>query len=181
MEYTSKLFVDFLKKLIVFDKDSQSAIQVASRVKNDRDAGEKNEWDRVRTTAEQQAKNFSSKVQSIITDFQKQMDNVLSRDIGDKTATFNRLQKCKEALVLISSAEKSITHKDVYESNKNGSSQQMSISIEDIINGKIDFVSMAYDLNEALKGSRKREATRWGTLRKEGAPRWLLYLSLISS
>lgn len=160
MEYTSKLFVDFLKKLIVFDKDSQSAIQVASRVKNDRDAGEKNEWDRVRTTAEQQAKNFSSKVQSIITDFQKQMDNVLSRDIGDKTVTFNRLQKCKEALVLISSAEKSITHKDVYESNKNGSSQQMSISIEDIINGKIDFVSMAYDLNEALKGSRKREATR---------------------
>lgn len=160
MEYTSKLFVDFLKKLIVFDKDSQSAIQVASRVKNDRDAGEKNEWDRVRTTAEQQAKNFSSKVQSIITDFQKQMDNVLSRDIGDKTATFNRLQKCKEALVLISSAEKSITHKDVYESNKNGSSQQTSISIEDIINGKIDFVSMAYDLNEALKGSRKREATR---------------------
>lgn len=160
MEYTSKLFVDFLKKLIVFDKDSQSAIQVASRVKNDRDAGEKNEWDRVRTTAEQQAKNFSSKVQSIITDFQKQMDNVLSRDIGDKTATFNRLQKCKEALVLISSAEKSITYKDVYESNKNGSSQQMSISIEDIINGKIDFVSMAYDLNEALKGSRKREATR---------------------
>lgn len=160
MEYTSKLFVDFLKKLIVFDKDSQSAIQVASRVKNDHNAGEKNEWDRVRTTAEQQAKNFSSKVQSIITDFQKQMDNVLSRDIGDKTATFNRLQKCKEALVLISSAEKSITHKDVYESNKNGSSQQMSISIEDIINGKIDFVSMAYDLNEALKGSRKREATR---------------------
>ena len=41
MEYTSKLFVDFLKKLIVFDKDSQSAIQVASRVKNDRDAGVK--------------------------------------------------------------------------------------------------------------------------------------------
>lgn len=157
MEYTSKLFVDFLKKLIAFDKDSQSAILVASRVKNDRDAGEKNEWGRVRTTAEQQAKNFSSKVQSIITDFQKQMDNVLSRDIGDKTATFNRLQKCKEALMLISSAEKSITRKDVYESNKNGSSQQISISIEDIINGKIDFVSMAYDLNEALKGSRKRE------------------------
>ena len=158
MEYTSNLFFYFLKKLIVFDKDSQSAIQVASRVKNDRDAGEKNEWGRVRTTAEQQAKNFSSKVQSIITDFQKQMDNVLSRDIGDKTATFNRWKKCKKALVLISSAEKSITHKDVYESNKNGSSQQMSISIEDIINGKIDFVSMAYDLNEALKGSRKREA-----------------------
>lgn len=157
MEYTSKLFVDFLKKLIVFDKDSQSVIQVASRVKNDRDAGEKNEWGRVRTTAEQQAKTYSNKVQSIIADFQKQMDNVLSRDIGDKSGTFTRLQKCKEALVLISSAEKSITHKDVYESNKNGSSQQISISIDDIISGKIDFVSMAYDLNESLKGSKKKE------------------------
>lgn len=157
MEYTSKLFVDFLKKLIVFDKDSQSVIQVASRVKNDRDAGERNEWGRVRTTAEQQAKTYSNKVQSIIADFQKQMDNVLSRDIGDKSGTFTRLQKCKESLVLISSAEKSITHKDVYESSKNGSSQQMAISIDDIIDGKIDFVSMAYDLNEALKGSKKKE------------------------
>ena len=157
MEYTSKLFVDFLKKLIVFDKDSQSAIQVASRVKNDRDVDEKNEWGRVRTTVEKQAKNYSNKVQSIIADFQKQMDNVLSRDISDKNSTFTRLQKYKEALVLISSAEKSITHKDIYESNKNGSSHQMTISIDDIINGKIDFVSMAYDLNEVLKGSKKRE------------------------
>jgi len=158
MEYTSKLFVDFLKKLIAFDKDSQSVIQVASRVKNDRDAGEKNEWAKVRTTAEQQAKNYSTKVQSILADFQKQMDNVLSHDISGKSTTFTRLQKCKEALVLISSAEKSITHKDIYEANKNSSSQQISFSIEDIINGKIDFVTMAYDLNEALKGSRKKEA-----------------------
>ena len=41
MEYTSKLLVDFLKKLIVFDKDSRSVIEVASRVVRDRDAGEK--------------------------------------------------------------------------------------------------------------------------------------------
>lgn len=159
MEYTPKLFVDFLKKLIAFDKDSQSAMQVASRVKNDRNAGEKNEWGRVRTTAEQQAKNYSNTVQAIIADFQKQMDSILSRDIGDKSGTFTRLQKCKEVLVLISSAEKSITQKDVYDSNKNGSSQQMPLSIDDIINGKIDFISMAYDLNEALKGSKKKEVS----------------------
>lgn len=157
MEYTSKLLIDFLKNLIVFDKDSQSVIQEASRVKKDRDAGEKNEWVRVRSTAEQQAKTYSDKVQSIIADFQKQIDSVLSHDIGDKSGTFTRLHKCKEALVLISSAEKSITHKDVYEANKNGSSQQLSISIDDIINGKIDFVSMAYDLNETLKSSKQRE------------------------
>ena len=157
MEYTSKLFIDFLKKLIVFDKDSQSVIQIAARVKNDRDVVEKDEWGRVRTTAEQQAKTYSNKVQSIIADFQKQMDNVLSRDIIDKNGSFIRLQKCKEVLALISSAEKSITHRDVYESNKNGSSQQTAISIDDIINGKFDFISMAYDLNEVLRGSKKRE------------------------
>lgn len=159
MEYTSELFVDFLKKLIIFDKDSQSAFQVASRVKKDRDAGEKNEWGRVRITAERQAKAYSSKVQSIIADFQKQMDSVLSRDISDKNSTFARLQKCTEALALISSAENSITYKDVYEANKNGASQQVVFSIDDIINEKIDFVTMAYNLNEILKNSKKREVS----------------------
>lgn len=157
MEYTSKLLVDFLKKLIVFDKDSHSVIEVASRVVRDRDAGEKDEWGRVRSSAEQQAKNYSSKVQSIVTDFQRQMDNILSYDIRDKNNTFTRLQKCKEALALISSAEKSITHKDIYEANKDNSSQQMSMSVDDIIQGKIDFIAMAYDLNEVLKSSKKRE------------------------
>lgn len=157
MEYTSKLLVDFLKKLIVFDKDSRSVIEIASRVVRDRDAGEKNEWEKVRSSAEQQAKNYSSKIQSIVTDFQRQMDNVLSYDIRDKSNTFTRLQKCKEALALVSSAEKSITHKDLYEANKGNSSQQMSMSIDDIIQGKIDFIAMAYDLNEVLKGSKKRE------------------------
>ena len=32
MEFTEKLFVDFLKKLIAFDKDSRSTIDVASRI-----------------------------------------------------------------------------------------------------------------------------------------------------
>lgn len=56
MEYTSKLLVDFLKKLIVFDKDSRSVIEVASRVVRDRDAGEKAEWGRVRSSASNRQK-----------------------------------------------------------------------------------------------------------------------------
>ena len=157
MEYNSKLLVDFLKKLIVFDKDSRSVIEVASRVVKNRDAGEKDEWGRVRSLAEQQTRNYSSKVQSIVTDFQRQMDNVLSCDISNKSNTFTRLQKCKEALALVSSVENSIIHKDVYEANKGNSSQQMSMSVDDIIQGKINFIAMTYDLNEVLKGSKKRE------------------------
>lgn len=41
MDFTEKLFVDFLKKLIAFDKDSRSTIEVASRVVKDRYDGEK--------------------------------------------------------------------------------------------------------------------------------------------
>lgn len=158
MEYTSKLFVDFLKKLIVFDKDSRSVIEVASRVIKDRDAAEKNEWGRVRSTTEQHARIYSSKVQSLITDFQRQMDNVLSRDVSNKYNTFSRMQKCKEALALISSAEKTITRADLYESNKGISSHQATLTVDDIIQGKIDFISMAYSINEAFAGSKKREA-----------------------
>lgn len=157
MEYTSKLLVDFLKKLIDFDKDSRFKIDVASCDIRNRETGERDEWGRVCSSAEQQAKNYSSKVQSIVTDFQKQMDDVLSYDIRDKSNTFIRLQKCKEALTLIFSAEKSVTHKEVYEANKGNSSQQMSISVDDIIQGKIDFIAMAYNLNEVLNGSKKRE------------------------
>lgn len=159
MEYTSALFVNFLKSLIALDKDCQSAIQLVSREKSDRESNEKNEWSRVRTAAEQRARTSASQIQSIIGDFQNQMDKIISYDIGDKADNFSRLQQCKEALMLISCAEKSITHKDIYEANKNGFSQKMAISIDDIINGGIDFVSMAYELNEVLKGTRKREVS----------------------
>ena len=157
MEYTSELFVEFLKKLIVFDKNSQSAIQAISDAKNDRDVGEKKEWEQARTNAEREAQKISDKVQFVITDFQKQIDNIFSCDISDKNGAFIKLRKCKEALALIEGAEKSITKKDIYESNKNGSSQKPSIFIDDIINGKINFVSMAYDLNKALREPKKRE------------------------
>ena len=157
MEYTSKLLVDFLKKLIAFDKDSRSMVEVATQMIKERKAAEKNEWGRVRTATEQQSKTYSTTVQSVISDFQKQMDSILTHNISDKSSTFTKLQKCKEALVWILSAEKSILYKDVYDANKNSAAQQMSISIDDIIERKIDFVSMAYELNETLKSGKKKE------------------------
>ena len=157
MEYTSKLLVDFLKKLLIFDKDSRSAIEVATRDDRNRDTDEKIEWERVRSFAEQQAKNYSSKAQSVVKDFQRQMDDVLSYDIKDKNNTFTRLQKCKESLALVSSAEKFIAYKGVYEANKGNFTQQTGISVDDIIQEKIDFFAMAFDLNEVLKSSKKRE------------------------
>lgn len=157
MEYTSKLLVDFLRKLIDFDKDSQLAFRVAECEKNGRASEEKKEWECVRTAAEQQAKIYSNKVQTIVGDFKKQVDSIFSRDIIDKDSTFARLQECKEALALISGVENSITPKEVYSANQGRSSQKASISIEDILKGKINFISMAYALNELIKSSRKKE------------------------
>ena len=70
VEFTEKLFIDFLKKLIAFDKDSRSTIDVASRIVKDRDDGEKSEWSKVRSRAEQKAKGYASKADSIVSDFQ---------------------------------------------------------------------------------------------------------------
>ena len=156
MEYTSRLFVNFIKSLIVFDKDCRSAIQVAERIKEERDITEKNEWDHVRSTSEQQAASCSLRIQSILADYHKQLDNTLTRDFDSKSSTFNRLHKCKEILAEIASAEKSILYKDVYDSNKLGPCEQMPLTAEDLLNGNISFIALAYILNETLKSAKKK-------------------------
>ena len=156
MEFTKKLFIDFLKKLIAFDKDSCSTIDVASRVVKERDYEEKNEWSKVRSSAEQKAKGYASKADSIVSDFQKQVDGVLSRDFGEKSGTFARLQKCKEQLALVSSAEKSITDNATYLAETGNASVASDISIDDLLQGKVDFVTKAYEVNEILNSSKKK-------------------------
>lgn len=159
MEYTSKLLIDFLKNLIVFDRNSRSILEVAAGAIKKRDADEKNEWGSVRSSAEQQVKGYASQVQAIDTDCQKRMDSVLSSDIKVKNDAFTKLQKCKEALAVISCAEKNIIYKDLYEENQGKSTQKPSITAEDIIQGKINFIDMVFALNEALKSHKKSEAS----------------------
>ena len=159
VEFTEKLFVDFLRKLIAFDKDSRSTIDVASRVVKDRDEGEKSEWSKVRSSAEQKAKGYVSKADALVSDFQKQADGVLSRDIGEKGGVFTRLQKCKEQLALVESAEKSITDKSTYTAEGGNSTASTGLSVDDILQGKIDFVAKAYEVNEVLNSSKKKGAT----------------------
>ena len=158
MEFTEKLFVDFLRKLIAFDKDSRSTIDVALRVIKDRDEGEKTEWNKARTSAEQKAKGYVSKADTLISDFQKQADGVLSHDIGEKSGVFTRLQNCKEQLALVVSAEKSITDKSTYTTEGGNAIVSAGLSIDDILQGKVDFVAKAYEVNEVLNGSKKKGA-----------------------
>lgn len=158
MEFTETLFVDFLKKLIAFDKDSRSTIDVASRVVKDRDEGEKSEWNKAKTSAEHKAKVYVSKVEAVISDFQKQVDSVLSHDIGEKNGGFTRLQKCKEQLALLMSAEKSITDKATYTAEGGNAAAAAGFTVDDILQGKIDFVAKSYEVNEVLNRSKKKGA-----------------------
>lgn len=158
VEFTGKLFTDFLKKLIAFDKDSRSTIDVASRIVKDRDDGEKNEWSKVRSGAEQKAKGYASKADAIVSDFQKQVDGVLLNDFGEKSGVFTRLQKCKEQLTLMESAEKSIIDKATYSTKTSNASVSSDISVDDLLQGKVDFVVKAFEVNEILNNSKKKGA-----------------------
>lgn len=158
VEYTEELLVAFLRKLIAFDKDSRSMMNLVSRMKNDRDEAEIREWGEARTSAKQKAKSYASKADSVISDFRKKAEDVLSNDIRKKSEIFTRLQKCKEQLALITSAEKSITDKSTYTSEGGNAATDSVITLDDLLNEKIDFIAKAYEINEALNSSKKRGA-----------------------
>lgn len=158
MEFTEKMLADFLKKLIAFDKDSRTTIDVANRVVKDRDEGEKSEWNKVKVTADQKASNFASKFNSLVANYQSQVEGILSRDIDGKKGVFTRLQKCKELLSMVSSAEKSITDKSAYSAAGNSGTAPVSMSIEELLQGKIDFIARANEVNEALNTSKRKGA-----------------------
>lgn len=68
------------------------------------------------------------------------------------------MQKCNEILSIIRSAESGITDQNIYKLEENNSVPQLNISVDDLIDGKIDFYDRAYQLNEALRKGKKREA-----------------------
>lgn len=157
MEYTSQLFVKFLKDLNIFDNNNRSAMHATSCLIEEREENEKVEWEQVRALAEKQVKNYSSNTQFLVSDFQNRISKVLDNDVREKDGLFRRLQECKEALALISSSERSIENKELYVANRESSKQQVQMNVDDILQGKVDFTGMLYNLNITLKGSRKKE------------------------
>lgn len=158
MEYTSKLFVDFIEKLIAFDKDGQSVINDASNAIKSRDIEEKNEWKSVYAFSENLSKSLSAKIHADVLDAQKQMSGILSQGLSGKNLVFERLQTCKDSLALLSSSEKSIKNTEAYRVNPKNLPQNTSLSLNDIIDGKIDFISKAHEINELFAAGKKREA-----------------------
>lgn len=160
MEFTEKLFIDFLKKLVAFDKDSKSTISIAKKVFDERSSGEKNEWNATRTKSEQKVKSFTTKAGTIQSDYQKSIEGVLTQDFNSKKSDYERLQKCKEQLTLLKNAESSITEQSAYKASGD-SSQQVDITIDQILKGEIHFAAKAFEANESL--SKKKKTTTVST------------------
>lgn len=97
MEYTSMLFVDFLKKLIVFDKECKSIIDAAEHIVKDRPNGEKSEWRSTRDRLDSKVKSFSSKKTSLIDGCRRKIENILAQDMSTKQDV---LLTCKSAKTL---------------------------------------------------------------------------------
>lgn len=154
MEFTERLFIDFLKKLIAFDKDSKSTISIAKQVFDQRSSEEKSEWNAIRTKSEQKVKNLTVKAGTILSSYQKEVEGALDQDLNSKKSDFDRLQKCKEQLTLLNNAEQSITEQTAYKASGD-SSQQVDITIDQILQGDIHFAAKAYEANESLAKKKK--------------------------
>lgn len=154
IEYTEKLLVKFLKDLIVFDKGCKSAIRFVKNVIENRSSEEKSEWDTTRTKSEQKIKSFTVKAGTILSDYEKCVEGVFSQDLDSKKSDFERLQKCKEQLTLLHNSESSITEQTAYKASGD-SSQQVDITIDQILQGDIYFAAKAYEANESLVKKKK--------------------------
>lgn len=154
MEFTEKLLIDFLKKLIVFDKDSKATINIANRVCTDRADAEKNEWITLRKKSEEKVKGFRDKSYSILKECQNNVENEFTQDLQNKSTVFEKLQKCKEQLALIKGAEQSITQQGLYKASGD-SPQSVDITIDELLKGNIYFASKALAANESLINKKK--------------------------
>lgn len=163
MEYTSKLFVEFLNKLIVFDKECRSTLEAAERVIRNRDSSEKVECEAIRGRLDSQIWTFLDVKSNILDEYHKKIATILSQDISNKRASFSRLKRCKETLALIVSVEKSITSKAEYESAGSSQSSAISMSIEEILSGTDHFISLAYEVNNAIRNGRKKDVSSKGS------------------
>lgn len=157
MEYTAELFARFLTKLESLDKDVRSTLSEADSKISSRDSKEQSEWHEVQNRLAQVQSSRVSKSKSVLTNYHSNIDTILSNDISSKKEYFTRLQKCKEVLSLIASAENSITNKAEYAASKVTQAQQTNITVDDLISGKADFIGLANAVNIAIRDGKKKQ------------------------
>ncbi len=73
------------------------------------------------------------------------------------------LQKCKEALAVISSVEKSITSRSECEITVKPQTSSFSMSIDEVFAGADKFIDLAYEVSIAIRNGHKRDISNKAT------------------
>lgn len=159
MKFTKEMFISFLNQLILFIEESQRRYDAADfSIKNYEDA-EKNILNEISSTLKDKVDNFSLKIKEDIFDFRKKTDNIFAQNIKTKMSILKKIQICKEKLNLILCIEKTLFNVcsdyikdcDIPISN--------DITLDKILNGKIDFVEKACELYIILNSNNKKKIT----------------------
>lgn len=170
MEFTEELLVDFLKKLIIFNKDNGSAVGAVTKIMSDREEMAKQEWVNVRNGVQTKANGSASQVEKGSAAYRNEIKTVMTGDISGKESVFSRLQMCVNQLNEVKAVEESIVDQGAYKSHSGGATPAAGISLDDILQKKYNLVSDANEVNKALanpskKGTAAICASFYGTCR----------------
>ena len=157
MEYTSNLFVKFIEELIDYSRACKLARESAAERKRNRKDEERKAWNVERAAVDQRLKKYVSEADHIYWEVRDREKTTAFVDLKRKEGIFERLHKCKRLLAEITNAENSILNREGYDANKMKSSSAVQASVDELLEGKIDFISMAYHLNEVLQTKKQKE------------------------
>ena len=160
MEYTSNLFVDFLDRIVFFDKEYKSILAKYDENIAERRKAEILDWSGVRNLLDSKARTFSINKDDLIGKNRRATEDILDQDIESKQHFFERLNECKAALTLISSIENRIVVKSKYETAANKKMMVSNMTLDEILISTEKFSDLAYDVNFAILTNNKKEIER---------------------
>ena len=155
--YTSKMMIQFLKKLVILDEEFKLIIKKFEQTIADREPAGKREWENVRELLDSKVQTLSTQETAWISDSKDKIDRISSRDIVDKRAVFDRLTRCKAFLALIRSVENSVSVKSEYENVAKSQTKVFAMSLDDVFSSTEHFIQLAQDIDIAVRDGRKRE------------------------
>lgn len=159
MDYSTKMFVDFLNGIISFDKECRSKLDSAERQIRDRHNAEGQEWAQLVQKMELRTQNISNSFRSTIRDYRSQMDNQVSYKLRDNAGVFSRISKCLEVLMQIECAESNIQEHGKIETSSKLKSASDSMSVDDILTGKYSFQTTASEIISLLRQNQQKQAS----------------------
>ncbi len=157
MEYTPQLFVDFVKKLTILDKNYRSAAAAVGHVLEKQAAAEQEAWKAVRSGVAADVNTRIDDTKQALAEYRKQLKQVATEKHRNKDdVLMARLLKCQEYLALVESVLNNISVPAIFAQYKGDGSKPVHVTLEDILSNRTDLIKMVRDLNESFKNPKNQ-------------------------